>query len=105
MNISEFIKKHQSITANQNMPFRPLPHIVCNDGLTFSVQASQYHYCTPREDNCEYSEVEIGFPSQKIEQLMRFAEDADNPTGTVYGWVPIEVVDEIISEHGGIKNG
>ena len=36
---------------------------------------------------------------------MEYAEDADNPTGTVYGWVPVEVVDAVIAAHGGINAG
>jgi hypothetical protein len=32
---------------------------------------------------------------------MEWAETPSNPTGTVYGWVPVEVVMEVISSHGG----
>ena len=79
------------------------PHILCKDGLKLSVQASDTHYCRPRRNKGPYYEVEIGFPSEKIEELMEYAEDAKNPTGTVYGNVPVDVVDSIIEAHGGIK--
>ncbi len=39
------------------------PSLVCKDGATVSVQASQYHYSTPRNDRGPYSHVEAGFPS------------------------------------------
>jgi hypothetical protein len=34
---------------------------------------------------------------------MEYAEDPDNPTNTVYGFVPIELVEQLIENHGGIK--
>ena len=75
--------------------------IVCADDLRMSVQASRTHYCSPREDEGPWSEVEVGFPSQRVEELMPYAEDADKPTETVYAWVPIEVVEAVIAAHGG----
>ena len=29
-----------------------------------SIQASEYHYCTPRNNEGPYSEWEVGFPSE-----------------------------------------
>lgn len=75
-----------------------------NDNTTMSVQASSSHYCTPRIDKAKaYTEVEIGFPSRKIQKLMPYAEDKSNPTGTVYGWVPTSLLAAIIRDAGGIK--
>ena len=79
------------------------PQIKCADGFTLSVQASQYHYCTPRLDKSFYVAVEVGFPSEKEDLLMEWAETPDDPTGTVYGWVPVDVVEKVIDKHGGIK--
>ena len=37
--------------------------IICADGFTMSVQASEYHYSTPRRTDAEsYTEVEVGYP-------------------------------------------
>lgn len=78
--------------------------LVCEDGFTMSVQASHYHYCSPRQDNAAfYYKVEIGFPSEKEEYLMPYAEDRERPTDTVYGYVPVEIVECVIEKHGGIK--
>ena len=79
------------------------PRIACKDGLTLSVQASHGHYCLPREDGKQYyTEVEVGYPSMAIEELLSYAEDVDNPTDTVYAYVPTKVVEFVINKHGGI---
>ncbi len=78
----------------------------CNDGFSMSVQAHYGAYCAPRVDHTKtdyYFEVEVGFPSEREELLMEYVEDYDNPTETVYGYVPVEVVQEVIEKHGGIK--
>lgn len=36
--------------------------------------------------------------------IMEWASNAGDPTNTIYGFVPIEVVDEVIAKHGGIAN-
>ena len=77
------------------------PVILCGDGLEISIQASSLHYCTPREDVGPYSTVEVGFPSKRIAELMPYAEDPDDPTNTVYGNVPIEIVEHVVNQHGG----
>ena len=53
---------------------------------------------------CDDTSVEIGFPSEKEELLMEYAEDHDRPTRTVYSCVPHEVVHEVIMKHGGKKD-
>ena len=77
--------------------------IVCKSGLVMSIQASEYHYCSPRNNKGPYSTVEIGYPSRFVADLIPFAEDKDNPT--VYGNVPVEVVESIIAANGGIDLG
>ena len=82
----------------------PLPKIVCKDGFSLSVQASRYHYCNPRANEMEnYYEVEVGFPARREELLMPYAEDPDNPTGTVYSYVPVKLVETIVAAHGGVE--
>ena len=58
-------------------------------------------YCEPRTDEGPWSAVEVGFPSEREELLMEYAEDPHRPTGTVYGWVPVEVISEVIAKRGG----
>lgn len=80
---------------------RPAPRIVCADGFNLSVQASETHYCTPRDNKGPYTHVEIGFPSDVEPELMPYVEDAERPLDTVYAQVPIEVALAVINKHGG----
>lgn len=78
----------------------------CVSGLEISIQASDGHYCTPRVTDAPlYTHVEVGFPPYRIAQLMAFAEDREKPTETVYGWVPIHIMNDIIDAHGGLIDG
>tara|TARA_Y100000593_G_scaffold94784_1_gene195982 strand:+ start:1217 stop:1594 length:378 start_codon:yes stop_codon:yes gene_type:complete len=90
--------------------------IICKDGFTMSVQASNYHYCTPKINDAKgYLEVEIGYPSKREPLIDEYAEgfglwieDGDKDyefTNTVYPYVPAEVVIEVIMKHGGMVGG
>lgn len=80
------------------------PRIICNDGFNLSVQASAFNYCSPRIDFLrEYDSVEIGFPSEADDLILNYAEQKEIPTDTVYGYVPVDIVDQLISKHGGFK--
>lgn len=80
---------------------RMVPKIVCADGFTLSVQASSVHYCYPRENTGPWDEVEVGFPSATPTEILKYAEDQERPTNTVYGYVPIQLVEQLIERHGG----
>ena len=77
--------------------------IICTDGFKVSVQASKHHYCSPREYDAEWASVELGFPSAADDLIQKYAETPDEPTETVYGYVPIDTVARLIIKHGGIK--
>lgn len=80
------------------------PRLCCNDGFSISVQASEFHYCEPQLNGVQdYESVELGFPSVEDELINEYAEDCMNYTETVYGYVPIEIVEKLIEKHGGIK--
>ena len=80
--------------------------VVCADGFNMSVQANNSAYCSPRTTGADrYEAVEVGFPSEREELLMPFAEDADVPTRTVYGWVPSNTVALVCAKHGGVVSG
>lgn len=97
------VKEHLEQTYEPNNKYTVRKAIKCVDGFTLSVQGGTHtHYCTPREHCNYYVEVECGYPSSKEELLMPYAEDESNPTKTVYGYVPIEVVEQIVIKHGGI---
>jgi len=82
------------------------PRIKCVDGVSLSVQASQYAYCLPRQDEGPYHAVEVGFiedadgkPMVPPESWAEFA-DGQFPSD-VYGYVPVEIVESFIETHGG----
>lgn len=79
------------------------PRAVCDDGYSISIQANEYTYCMPRvHDAEEYESVELGYPSQEDELINDYADCDEDYTKTVYGYVPVEVVNELIEKHGGI---
>lgn len=79
--------------------------VVCADGFSISIQANNGAYCKPRrdiKDISSYYEFELGFPSDKDELILHYAEDPDCPVDTVYPYVPRYLVEEMIESHGGI---
>jgi len=77
------------------------PEIVCKDGFMMSVQAGKSWYSYPKDTAPAldlYSHVEVGYPSMKDELLEPYLDCEGSP---VYGYVPLEVVREIIRKHGG----
>lgn len=82
------------------------PRIMFNDGYSVSIQADDACYCDPRINvkNYEcpvYREVELGFPNKEDDIINEYAE-SDDYTETVYGYVPVEIVNELIKKHGGV---
>jgi hypothetical protein len=102
---------HEAYEARQKE--LPTNRIECSDGFSMSVIAGEGTYCAPRPGYGTpegyagpYSEVEVGFPSERPEPWaiwVEYAETAEEPTGTVYGWVPVETVQALIDLHGGEK--
>jgi hypothetical protein len=84
--------------------FAECPRLKCKDGFTMSVQASEFHYCWPRKtlQNGHHTAFEVGFPNQAEILLKPYAEDWSKATQTVYGWVPADVLEEVVQKHGGI---
>ena len=80
------------------------PRVECADGFSMSVQGHNGAYSMPRDDFADfYAKVEVGFPSAREEALMPYIDggpDTD-PTQTVYGYVPVSIVEKIIAGHGG----
>ena len=80
--------------------------VICADGFEMSVQAHDGAYCTPRRSNADrYKEVEVGFPNAAEPMLMEYCENEEKPTDTVYPYVPVQVVTNVIARHGGMIEG
>lgn len=98
--INTFFQLNKSkITSLGLAEVRPLFEFA--DGTKMSIQASKYHYSSPQEDNAtEYFNVECGFPSKAIPELLPYAENPHAPTETVYPYVPVDLINEIIIKKG-----
>ena len=81
------------------------PHVKCKDGFTISVQAGTFYYSCPKFDGAiPYETVELGYPSSPDELIMAYAENPDEPCDTVYGYVPVDIVCQLVEKHGGIAD-
>ena len=89
------------------MVTKKLNRLVCFDGFSVSLQGSETNYASPRKDNAiAYSAIEAGFPSHAEELLEPYQEDSELPMGdSVFGWVPMQVIYDIVIKHGGWKEG
>jgi len=80
--------------------------VICADGFTMSVQANENAYCDPRlSEQKNYNLVEVGYPSEIEKLILPWAERRDRPTDTVYAYVPVDVVTNVIVKHGGMVEG
>lgn len=99
MNTNDFLQKFRVVRFGSNIA---RPRIKCADGFTVSVQAGKGLRSCPNDDADEYRAVELGYPSQEDDLILDYTEDVFDPCATVYNFVPIETVDELLSKHGGI---
>lgn len=115
MNTNEFLnesyKRNYPTLARMSKTFKrdidkmyfTRPRVVCKDGFSISIQASYANYCIPRLTfSGDYEAVELGYPSKEEALINDYAEDPDNLTSTVYGTVPVELIDKVLEKHGGI---
>ena len=80
--------------------------VFCKDGFRMSIQAHDTAYCDPRRTDADrYTAVEIGFPNEREEMILEYAEDQAAPTDTVYAYVPSSLVSLVIAKHGGVVEG
>ena len=113
MKINEFIKNNLKVTILANdgpyvghvLTSSRLPHIVCVDGFTMSVQVGDSLYSKPKKVAKRNSEVEIGYPSEHEPLLEKYVESfykEPDYTDSIYPYVPVKVVDKVLKKHGGI---
>ena len=114
--INEFIKNNLKVKVlyenkdplmKHMMTSSRLPHIVCVDGFSMSVQVGYHLYSEPKKVAKRYSEVEIGYPSERESLLEKYVETIFESgyvdyTDSIYPYVPVKVVDKVLKKHGGI---
>ena len=102
--INEYIKETRNIEPLSGIE-KIRPRVQCMDGYSVSVQLGPRLYCSPRVAGAAYyDKVELGYPSEEDPLINDYAEDSENYTDTVYGYVPVEIVDALFQKHGGIIN-
>lgn len=101
---NEWLKKTY-VKKEGNDLIRPMAHY--KDGFSISIQAAQNACCRPRVTyGGPYIKVELGYPNEPEPIIFDYREDPDDDyISTVYPYVPVEIVDEIIKKHGGIEDG
>lgn len=99
MTINKFLQKYRKQRIGMQIV---RPRVRCADGYTVSVQAGEMWYSEPQLDTGWYGKVELGYPSDEDSELMGYAEDEERPCDTVYGYVPVKLVDDVLTKHGGI---
>ena len=99
------IEREPKVYKDEYRFFGPIKAMEAADGFKVSVQANETCYCSPRENPDRagfYYAVECGYPSDAEDLLMEYAEEQDNLTETVYGYVPFDVVVQVFVKHGGL---
>lgn len=120
MNIHEFMQDkrfamgyaldYSNMSMDEDIP-TTRTRIILADGESVSVQANAYAYCSPRNNmswidlssfSVPYYEYELGFPSFVDAEWLEYAEQPEKPLDTVYGYVPVAIVQKVLDAHGGI---
>jgi len=86
------------------------PRVVCEDGVSLSVQANSFAYCKPRVNSHQpwrsYEQVEVGFISDKNghpftpPDSWRTFGEIKFPSD-IYAFIPTSMVEDFIDSHGG----
>ena len=78
--------------------------VIFCDGEQISIQASADHFSRKNSDG-KWTSVELGFPTFVDPRLTQYASYSNDPLNSVYVNVDVNLVAEIIKEHGGILQG
>jgi hypothetical protein len=78
---------------------------VCGNGLSFSLRAGKYLFSKPQSETGPWESVEVAYTSRPVPELFPYEQRPPqrNSRESVYQYVPVEVVDDIIEKNGGIS--
>ena len=83
--------------------FAVVPHIRFANGQTLSVQASSFHYCSPRTDDADaYRAFEVGPADHRVFPELRGHRGDESDPRDVHAWVPLSVLERIAARCGGV---
>lgn len=102
--VNDFLEKTKKQYRNDFFSCLEIrPHVVLNNGGIISIQASQHHYCLPKDNDGPYIIVEI-WNYDCNDQVLRLLlnehldENDDAPVS-----VPVNLLNEYIGLSGGIN--
>lgn len=76
-------------------------NLICNDGLSLSVQASEFHYCAPKKITDTYDCVEVYAHGEEVKELNYLGY---HMVDTCYRYVYVSDLEKVVTAHGGIKD-
>lgn len=99
MVIDNYVDKWLTLTMDINMVGLPRvrPMLQLTDDLALSIQASEFHYCIPRDNKGPWVRVEVAVSGGVPKILKPFYD------GSICGYVPVERINYLIHKHGGVK--
>lgn len=77
--------------------------LVCKDGTHFSIQASDGHYCSPKDRVGPYTSVEVVKLGKPIPTLGAWGKPNERYQGGLWGFLSVVLVNEEIERRGGLK--
>jgi hypothetical protein len=101
--LSKYIMDKRSL-AGHPASIRFVHPLVCRDGFEMSVQASEHHYCMPRDNAGPWTEFECGFPSKPVPELRDWKEEMEEDApdeDCIFAYVPWSAVMLTIEKYGG----
>ncbi len=90
--MTDYVHEHLATAPmREGMPVRG--GLVLPGGGLLSIQASHFHYCSPRDDAGPYTSVEVmAIDCDDIPE-----EWSEYDDGGVYGWIPVALVNAYIA--------
>ena len=80
---------------------------ILHDGTVLSIQASDGHYCAPRNNIGPYTTAEVHVVLGRDPEGWETFQDVYDGEyeGRYYGYVPIDLIEKLIADRGGIDLG
>ena len=83
--------------------------LILHDGTILSIQASEMHYSTPKKDIGPYTtaEVHIALGEEAPDRWKKYQDGWHDGEyeGLYYGYVPMNLIEDLIKDRGGIDLG
>lgn len=93
------------ILAKRNPRSLVASRTIFNNGASLSIQASENHYCEPRKSDgvvWDSYEVAFGDGGVNLDPLKEIIEAAEEYGDTVLGFVPTDLILQVIALNGGV---